>query len=470
MAKIKLPTSTPPQTTPGKSAKSRYTESAIEEPLFQERGIDSLYNVSGQKDRFQMVNPEGSSLKKLSNNRDSSAGLFQMDNNYDYEQGAFASDYDVSGLFHMADQAMGNRTYREELFSKEKIKDGIATKELKDANRMADSIILLDKLENLYTDKFEQKGNIKNYDTTLNRTQVLQESGFLHQAENTSTNQPHQTSMYDISLAQNKRLNKRIISDESTMLPTTDMKISFGGDASVIVGGIDWSKFQVTLLGQEDTSETPLIAADDKDVTNALVSILRSASKLRNDTTFGRPEGDSEDIERMRQNSGFKDTSNLLNQITFSKPNLGVDPINHLSTINENMTDEMFGTLMPGYQAGLGDWDYLERIEDVQDVPFANDIMDDGIFSEEVEERCSKMLNLSMIQSKRVPFITNTYGVEFDSLVPNLTLEPQKRDDPDIKVDMVQAIQYFLKMAMNNQIAIHQENVLSVSPVYLCDL
>ena len=66
--------------------------------------------------------------------------------------------------------------------------------------------------------------------------------------------------------------------------------------------------------------------------------------------------------------------------------------------------------------------------------------------------------------------MTNTYGVEFDSLVPNLTIEPQKRDDPDKKVDMVQAIQYFLKMAMNNQIVIHQENVLSVSPVYLCDL
>lgn len=463
LAKVKLPIATPSDLTPQKGANSVLAESAMEQALFREQVIDSIYKSSAEKNMFQLPRETDRSHPRFSSDaRSTHKPLFKDNANLDYHEG-FHNEYDVSGLFKMADEHQKENSANLELLEVQKPLFQHDWEDAKDTSKIADSIANIDQLTSIYQDKFEPRESSRQNTTLLGTTflkgnQTLNTSvgAILGKTLNTSNSQVANTFIQ-------RKQDRKLTIDQSTMLPNTDQKAEMQQDSHIRGAEIDWSRFQMSFYEpQMDTFG--LGYKDEENLEHLLTSAIESAKKQRSlrYTNDGLPFPDHSKVE-----GNFDWEIPLLNQDEFDFPAVPLGEPKQLTTIPENFTEEMYATLAANYQLADFGFDLHPPSEDFFVQPSEVPMLTWDEMFPDLEQRLLGFIRKGSKSKKSPSSSDSTASIEFKDLIEQLGIsEPANEQAPE-KVGAVDTIQCLLQMAMAGKIEIKQRDILAVSSVYL---
>lgn len=464
LVKVKLPTSTPQNTTPAKDPAPSVSDNGLEQALFRDQTIDSIYKQSGDKNLFQLHKEDDRG----------SAGRSSVKPRYSFNQVGdefglghqpdFPNEFNVSGLFNMASEFLGESKQKRGFFSREKPGNEYDREGKEEISRLADSVANIDHMASFIQEKFEPRQSRKPNNSILGRT-----FGATDQTLNTSIGANlgrtlNQSNIQGMSIYQQRKMDRKLIVDQSTMIGLTEMKDKKADDPNHSDANINWNMFIANIF---DHSKVILPQEDvelNENLDNLVAELIESSRKprgeykveteaLRQDQTW---HADPYDWNRERADDA-----------EYYGEALGVQPPHHLTTIPENFTDEMFGTLGPD--------------ANLDNLPFSNFFEENDYFSAppeipasswEVQYQDLEKKLLFLIEknskSKRLDSSrSKSTSVEFEKLLPNLTFEDPRADESNQKIGIVDAIQALLQMAMNDKVLLAQNSVLALSPVHI---
>lgn len=445
-------------TTPAKQGESVNTESAMEQALFREQAIDSIYRQSGDKSRFQLAKDGDLSAGRASSvSKNAQAPQFNEDVLAGYPVD-FQNEYDVSGLFKMANEYMSDSKAKASLFSKQKPGMEGLLEDKHEISKLADSIAHIDHLTTFYQDKFKPTESKRANTSMANVTFAFHDQSLNVSDEIVLGRTLNMTGIQGTSMFTQRKMDRKLIIDQSTMLPNTEQKAMMEDSSDASHVSINWNKFAINIFDQSKALPFEDELGDESMVDDLVLSFIESARKERPQSKLELPDqgwdGRNADWERA-----------LLEQ-----PHLGgnIDQeraFRNLTTITENFTDEMYGTLGPDVNLDNFPFYKLPPTED-----FYSEPQDVGVVNWEEQYASLEKRMTSMIETKLKTSRGSSPGsidqrVFFDDLIPELTFKDQALPDPNAKVGVVDAIQGLLQMAMMGKVTINQRDVLAASPV-----